>query len=339
MSLKLLVEPWNQEVVIVTRQFGSTASFYAGSRLGNLRFTVVETDSFQALPELNPGCFVVVVRDLPWRAWRWIGARSSALSGVALLLDDDVAAAWRSKDVPFFYGVKSSLRFMLSRWSYGRVWRYLLVSTDVLAQRYAAFAPTVLPPLYPGDLSLVRRCTNAHTWAYYGTGIHVEELAWLRMVVALVHQRLPHAQFELFGGSNAARKFLGLPRVRLSPYKRWDEFQAYCQRNPVTVSLCPLLPGRFNEGRSHVKIYDMLNSGSVGVFSDTVPYLEMLEDSGICIVPNDPELWASTVCRLLSDEAERMQRFARMRAWAIARQDSAVNLSEIIHALVHNVDG
>jgi hypothetical protein len=314
---------WSGKVLVLAPGEIPTLDFYLRSRLSNrpdsnrpncsweYRGSLAD---FADTPALDDGTFVVLVRHAG-KAWlRALAQQAERLSGVAYLMDDDIPAAWRCADVPLDYGFWTSGRYWMARSGLARVCDRVWVSTPELARRYGTGPASVLPPL-PFDPPAQVAPVGCRRWAYHGTRVHHRELKWLVPVVKAVQTRCPEAGFEVFGNAAVAALFAGIPRVTLLPPRPWPEYLAHARAHPLAVGLAPLLPGRFNAARSHVKMFDIARSGGVGIFSEGEPYASALTGSGAILLPNDSLRWADEIVALLKDDARRQACFALNANW------------------------
>lgn len=234
------------------------------------------------------------------------------LSGVAFLMDDDIPAAWRCRDVPLDYGLWTSGRYWGVRDLLARVCDRVWVSTPVLQARYPQ--AHLLPPL-PYLVSRPPAPVGTRRWGYHGTRMHERELRWLLPVVEAVQKAVPEAEFEVFGGPKVARWLAHVPRVRVLPPLPWPDYVGHALGSSLAVGLAPLLPGRFNAARSYTKAFDILRCGAVGVFSERAPYTSLAEQ-GAVLVPDKPDAWTEAVVHLLRNDPERLERYQMLARWA-----------------------
>lgn len=294
-----------------------TTDYYLTARLAGpsagraLRADARLKPPFEALPE---GAFVVIVRHASPAWLELLYRQRGRLRGVAYLMDDDIPAAWRCRDVPLDYGLWTSGRYWRIRRGLARLCDRLWVSTPELARRYPG--AVVVPPL-PFEVGGESAPMGCLRWGYHGSRIHHRELRWLAPIVEAVQQAVPEAEIEVFGGAGVRRLFAHVPRVTVMPPLSWPRYLEYCRHTRLAVGLAPSLPGRFNAARAHTKVFDILRCGGVGLFSDRDPYAAALADSGAVLLPDEPGQWVTWATRLLREEGTRMRQFVALRDWAM----------------------
>lgn len=310
--------PWSGNVVVLAPGAVPTTDFYLTPRLRN-----VSTDSqfhFDSrhidasachLPE---GAFVVIVRHAEADWLDFLYEHRNRWSGVAFLMDDDIPGAWRCLDVPFHYGTRTSGRYLRVRHMLSRVCDRVWISTEALRKRHSHVESVVVGPM-DFDPGCVPAPAGCRRWGYHGTLVHSREISWLLPVVARVNLTVPDAEFEVFGNHKVKKLFAAIPRVEVRPHRSWQEYLAHSRIHKMAVGVAPLLPGRFNSVRSHTKAYDIARCGAVGIFSAREPYAKTMAGAGVALLPDEPEVWASEVIRLLQDDVLRLQRFGMAREW------------------------
>lgn len=311
-------QPFSGDVLVLSPGDIPTVDFYVRSRIpsameGRVRYVDSQADDF-ASEKVKPGSFVVIVRHAGQICLEWLMLHRDSWSGVAFLMDDDIPGAWFCLDVPRDYGLWTTGRYLLALRKLATVCDRIWVSTPVLAQRYSDSLPLMVAPQMT-ERQFVAASMTCRRWGYHGTRIHQGELRWLVPLVKAVHDRLPDVEFEVFGAASIARQFSGIPRVKVVAPLPWAGYKAYSIKNRLAIAVAPLLPGRFNHARSHVKIFDMARSGATGIFSREAPYAGLLADAGVTLLPNDRELWMAEVIQLFNDPGSRLSKFAMMSEW------------------------
>lgn len=331
-------QPWCGDVVVLAPGAVPTVDFYLTPRLAELapeRLRLFDSRVFDsrfldpAADSLPVGALVIIVRHAARRWLRYLAEQADRWCGVAWLVDDDIPAAWRCRELPLDYRLRTSGRFLRVASDLLGVCDRVWVSTEELQKRYAQWHPLVLPPLFPfrprhAASSGVRR------WCYHGTRAHRVEINWLKPVVAAVQARVPDAEFEIMGGVGIRRLLAGIPRVHVLPPRGWREYVDHCRNSHIAVGLAPLLPGYFNAARAHVKLFDLANAGAVGVYSRRAPYFPALAPAGGVFADDDQNAWSEQIAALLLDDARRLDGYARAMDW-IGNTPPKPDLVELIN--------
>jgi hypothetical protein len=303
-----------RSVLVLAHGSLPTTDVYLAARLQGMAPRYVDTsDTAPSADMLDDGVYVVIVRHAP-RAWlRLLHAQRARISGVAWLLDDDIAGALGCPDLPLLYAIKTVYRYLRTRRLLAALCDAVWVSTPYLQGKYHEAGPRLLMPLYLGAPFHAK--FHAVTYFYHGTASHRREVEFLVEVVRAVQARLEHAHFEIIGGAGVRRLFRGIPRVRVQHPMTWPDFLAYTSSVHHAVGLAPMLDTRFNQARSHNKLYDITRCGAAGIYSDVEVYRKnVLEGCGV-LLPNNAALWAEEICRLLTDAEARQVIFQNALAW------------------------
>ena len=258
---------------------------------------------------LQQGDFVVILRYLPSPWIKLLSQSRSQMAGMAWFMDDDLWDQAVLDGLPTTYARKIRSHALRHRAWCMQMRAQLWVSTSVLAEKYAAHEPVLLPLAPPAGLSQAQQ--DAVRLGYHGTASHHAELAWLHQVLAALMARSTTLHVELFGDLAINRQFRDLPRVSILHPMSWERYQHYTASHHLDIGLAPLLPTTFNQGRGAVKFYDYARMGAFGVYADVPPYRGFVHhDQDGLLLPMDAEAWVQTLLQLSQDTAMR-QRLAR----------------------------
>lgn len=329
--------PWSGHVVVVAPDDLPTTHYYLEARLAALppgavrRANALAPESAEQIAELPGGSFVVIVRHASAAVLEALLARRASLAGVAFLVDDDLPNAWRCRDLPRAYAVRTSWRYWQRSGLLGRVCDRLWVSTPALAERCPPGSRErvrILPPCWHGAAPQPAAAGNRQ-WFYHATASHRSEAEWLRPVVAQVQARCQEAVFEIVGGDTIERAFRGIPRVRVVAQRPWSTYHRHCAERRMAVGVAPLLDRPFNRYRAPVKVFDIARLGAVGVFSDAPAYRGAVRDgeTGYLLGMNVAD-WVESIDALLRDDERRARMFAA--AWENCAAAPGVALSREI---------
>jgi len=305
-------------VVIENRRMPSTDYFVMPhvARFGVPVTVVAGTEPLFDAQVLAPGSLVVFVRYIESRWAQAVSAVRDQLAGVALFMDDDLLDWGALSGLPMRYRYKIwRLTLRRKKWLQGMK-AGLWVSTEYLATKYAAFHPTVVSAAPPPE---VLSPSPAVRVFYHGTASHADEIRWLAPIVRKVQEQSHDTFFEIFGRAGVNRAFRDIPRTAVLHPMSWPNYYAYSSLGGLHIGLAPLLPGRFNAGRSGTKFFDFVRCGAVGVFSDAPPYAGFVRHGvdGL-LVRNEPDAWVDAILNLAQDREarERMAQAAAERMHA-----------------------
>lgn len=251
------------------------------------------------------GTFVIICRYASSSVLRWIEGNAERLSGVGLLVDDDIPAVVTGKDADFLYRLFLWYRAL---WPLGRLNRHLDIvwaSTPYLASRLAEAKAVVLPPapLSSNADSDVEACGTANREVligYHATGVHLEEHRFLRPIIAEVLRERPQARFEVFADRRARAIWQGLDRVQVREPMPWIEYLADANVRRIDIMLVPLAPSHVNDSRAPTKRIDVARYKAAGVFSEGVVYGYAAEGAELR-PPYDASSWTEIIFHLVDD--------------------------------------
>ena len=258
----------------------------------------------------------------------WLGALEGAkgrLARVALFMDDDLPEMMRSPEIPAAARGKAALAFGAHVDRLGGLCSEVWVSTDGLAERYAAVRPLVLRPAPEADPPRADQAGDGLV-VYHGTDVHERERRFVLEVARLVAPRAPGVVFEITGGPRLARTAADLPSVRIASQLAWPDYLAAQTGRRAAISLAPLFASPLNDVRAPVKAFDAARLGAVGIYADAPAYQAFVRDGedGL-LLAMDPALWATAILGLLGDPGRRsaLASAARERLVGLRRADPA----------------
>jgi hypothetical protein len=294
-----------------------TSNIYLRPRLpvGRTRFVDLASRPQEAVGTLEKGTFVILCRYVNSKWMRFLEQSRDNLAGVALFLDDDIAACIADTDLPVRYRVRLWRQF--GRWTgpLSRILTELWVSTELLADRYRACNPKVLGPLY------IRMPPGAGDRPpfivfYHGSGVHLPEIRWLATVMEAVMRDHANVFFQLFGNRQVRNVVDHLPRTTVLHPVRWPDFLALGTSSRLDLGLAPLLSSEVNAARAPVKFFDITRCGAPGIYSEAEPYSRFVRHGvdGL-LLPNLRSAWVDAIVDLMANPALRN----RLRTAAAAR--------------------
>ncbi len=316
--------PQPARILIFTKGHNPTFDYYFKSRLGGEDRIPFETHDIDGDADLGAietqGLFVIVCRYLRRRHAAWMAAHRKQFSGVALFVDDDMAAVVAGPDGSLAYKLYvayfglwplTRLKDLISQ-----VW----VSTAALQCSFAraGIDARVLPPRpvradhgpaggngpYPLRI------------AYHATDVHRREHRFLVPIVEKVLSDHPDVVFEVLARGANRRKWqrsaIRPSQLRMLPLRSWPEYYAESRSHGADIVLVPLLGGQANAVRADTKRIDACRLGAAPVFS-AGPVYERLRQPGEMHLVNAVDAWGAAIETLVADPARRCMAAAANR--------------------------
>lgn len=303
-----------KRAVVLHRGQSPTTDIYLRPRFQRLGIQAHYRDILKspAPEDLQDGDFVIVVRYLNPRWAAALRRARAKLSGVAYLLDDDIPAAGRDRNLPrhqatnltvFWAGLRPVMASLVSE-----IW----VTSDGLLSKYGDRGVHRIDPLYLGRKAAD---TPAVRVFYHGGRTHRLDSIWIAEVARKVQKRSQITVFEVFGDRRIAQAFRDIPRCRVLHPMPWPAFRDYTSTVELDIGLAPLTASHYNAARSHNKLFEITRTGAAGIFADVVPFNEVIEHdrTGLLVAGDDADAWADAILALVEDPARRARLHAAAR--------------------------
>lgn len=301
-----------RSVVVFRAGPNPTYSYYLENRLACLSLPVQVYDP-PLLPQDDEaeGAFVILCRyAMPGQIW-WLIRHRKRISGLSLLIDDDIAATVVEGQSTLPYRIYLLVCGLLPLMVLNRWMTHVWASTEALGK--ALSTSDVVPPL-PSQAQLKHHGKRLERGLrlrliYHATGAHDGEHRFLMPIVQQLMQRDSDLDFEVIASRQAARAWKHalhgmLDRVSIQPKTGWQDYLDATAKAEGGIMLMPLLSGRVNSVRADTKRIDICRMGVAAVFSASPVYARCREPDDI-LIENDPEIWIETVSQLLWDAALR----------------------------------
>ncbi|KQY47488.1 glycosyltransferase [Cellulomonas sp. Root137] len=141
----------------------------------------------------------------------------------------------------------------------------------------------------------------------YFSGTTTHDADWAQVEPAVLEVMRARPDVELWLGGHLvptpALDEMG-ERVRRQPMVPWYELPRLLR--DVDVNLAPLVPGSvFNESKSAIKWLEAAMVGTPTIATPTQPFAEVIEHGRTGLLASGADEWATSLARLLDDDAER----------------------------------
>ncbi|WP_244519955.1 MULTISPECIES: hypothetical protein [unclassified Ensifer] len=304
-------------VLVVSKHPNPTYSYYLEERLRRCGLPFHVQDLDDDLGGLDPdGMFVVICRYITSRQLRWVEFNRPRLAGVALFIDDDLAAIVSGSDGSWGYKFRLLRLGIKPLYHLRKVLDAVWVSTPELAQRLPSSnqVPLVMPPFpvpFPQQNDHGRNQADSQQMlklVYHATGIHHREHDFLRPIIARALDEHPTLRFEVIAdgkiGAHWSAMNIAEGRLMVRDSLPWPEYLSYTAQSGADIALAPLLESRTNSSRSDTKRIDIARMKAAAIFSRS-PVFDRCATEGELHVDNTAEDWLSAIRLLVTDPARR----------------------------------
>ena len=298
-------------VLILQRGVNASTDYYLRPRLqGAAPFEILDLQSppSRSLLLSSSGGEALLVIICRYASAPWLEALEKArhrLSRVAFFMDDDLPAMMADPSLPMADRGKVARHFADHVEALGALSGEVWVSTQVLAERYAAARPIIVEPLPEADppepaAGPIQRVV------YHGAGPHRGERRFVLEVARRLQKIAPEAIVEIAGDAAFRSSCRREANVSVTPLLPWPDYLARARRERAAVSLAPLEPTVVNAARSPIKAFDAARLGAAGIFADAPPFRGFIRDGvdGL-IAPMDADAWAGLIADLLAQPERR----------------------------------
>lgn len=332
------------KVLVLCEGQNPTYAFYFHERLQRLNIPFEVVFQNEKLRDVSPeGLYVIIVRYVRPAALRWLFIHRQQFAGVALFVDDDLAATVASSDADLAYRLHVLRLGILPLPALNRVLTDLWVSTDALksAIRDGELVKPYPPAPSESDLKLSLCQQNpspvaskvAHEWlvAFHASGAHHAEHRFLVPVVEYALQNYDNLYFEIFAEKKIAESWaISLrsfsERVVIRQPIAWEAYTIDRTLRQRHIVLVPLLNSPVNSVRADTKRADIVALKAAAIFSKG-PVYERCKIEGEIFAGNDPREWFASIDLLLTDSSARLAAMdATVRSIGRMRAEASVAL-------------
>jgi hypothetical protein len=310
------VKPEQVKRVLVVRE-GQNPSFtyYLEARLKTLDLPVNVIENAGSVKDIDPSTtFVIICRYIRLSKLLWLWRHREKFPGVALFMDDDIAATVVEGQSGLGYKLYLIGLGLIPLVYLNRVLTCVWASTSLLAKSLKADA--VVSP-FPGyhvftQVGHNNRKLDGICWiAFHATGAHDAEHLFLMPIVMEALKMLPDLHFEVVAEERLAklwRQALAAfnERVQIISPLSWTDYLEHPGSLRADILLVPLLSGRVNNARADTKRIDASRLGAATIFSRCETY-ERCFTEGEIMVNNDVQSWIDAIECLVLVSERRLQ--------------------------------
>lgn len=239
---------------------------------------------------------LIVVRYLSNPLIALLEAHKTQGGKIVFFMDDDLPENMCSSKLPHSYRDLIWARFGDHMTKLEKLFDELWVSTPELSRRYAYANPRIINPSY-----FTPEPTSEFIFYFYhgSPSTHRQEIEWLRAVVEQTQSRSENLIFMIMGDRQVKKLFSDLPRTMVFHPMPWETYRDLLPALPHHIGLAPLLPTELNRTRSPTRFFDMTRLGAVGIYTNSEPYKDVVENQvDGYLLANDAAIWSEQIISL-----------------------------------------
>jgi hypothetical protein len=265
---------------------------------------------------------IVVVRVIPLMWLKTLTSLRRDGVHISLLLDDNLLDIGAISEQPVGYRWRLWQGITRHRHALGLIFNELWVTTPMLAAMCKAKISgqnikVKLMPLQPLRSTIETR--KVFRIAYLGTASHRIELLWMHSLLHRLQAERSDCLIELVLSPYWRQHYKSLPRARYYYPMDWKTYLLDTGNREVDLLLVPLLPSRFNLGRSPTKFFEAARLRAAGLYSLRSPYGDYVRHGvdGL-LLPDSEDTWLESIIELLRSPDRISQLAASCRERAIS---------------------
>ncbi len=280
---------------------------------GRIELSVVDNDcSFRSKRNLvctHPPGHVVISRYLPRKGMSLLRElkKNNSRPHISYIFDDDLAAAERTKDLPWKY--KRSLQKVDKNQFQPllKIADSLVTTSRTLYRDYHSQKTHLLEPglwEFPKKNTLDPQNEGQLHIAYFATAMHRSDLEMIAPALQKLHNSYPWVKMDMLVSKKPLKSLAAMPRINFISPMGWPEYKKFLSEQKVHILLAPKRQTPFNRSKSFIKVLDAAQCGAVGVYSNVPPYSEVVEHgkNGF-LVSNDSRQWYCTLSWLIENSS------------------------------------
>ena len=254
---------------------------------------------------LNDFNTIVLIRYIPFNIFLYLIYLKRKSKKIILLLDDNLLDINIFSELPFLYKLKIFFNIYCYKFFFSLFINEVWVTNKLLAEKIKIKISTnqikvKLLELNPKQNPLKK---NLFKIAYLGTSSHTKEFRWLKILFERIQKNRNDCLFEIYVNKKWRNYFRSIPRIKMIYPMDWETFYLDTSLGKVDIVLNPIINSNFNNFRSPTKFFDTTRLKAVGIYSNTKPYSDFINNKqdGI-LLDNNVDSWVDAISFLLDNK-------------------------------------
>lgn len=297
----------HDSVIVIEERNNSSTDYYIIPFLEKKGY-IFKRYNFDEILKVKPDgrLKLIIVRYLNSAVLHWIEKNSKRIEKIYYFIDDDILDIRVAKYIPFKYAWKIfNKAYKFRKWILKNT--NLIVSNEYLKEKYSAYAPFVIHP-YPihiDMLSFSAAASSTPVVFYHATASHKQEFLWLKDLMKSIDNE--NMIFEVVVDKKIAKLYRNINNVILINPMNWQEYLKFSLLKYRNIGLALLFDNLFNRARGYIKLFNIIRSGAVGIYSEIFPCAHLIKEfSAGVVIPMNVNIWKEAILELSKNEKERL---------------------------------
>ncbi len=254
---------------------------------------------------LNDFNTIVLIRYIPFNIFLYLIYLKRKSKKIILLLDDNLLDINIFSELPLLYKLKIFFNIYCYKFFFSLFINEVWVTNKLLAEKIKIKISTnqikvKLLELNPKQNPLKKKLFKI---AYLGTSSHTKEFRWLKILFERIQKNRTDCLFEIYVNKKWRNYFRSIPRIKMIYPMDWETFYLDTSLGKVDIVLNPIINSNFNNFRSPTKFFDTTRLKAVGIYSNTKPYSDFINNKqdGI-LLDNNVDSWVDAISFLLDNK-------------------------------------
>ncbi len=257
---------------------------------------------------LNDFNTIILIRYIPLNIFINLIYLKRKSKQIILLLDDNLLDINIFSELPFLYKLKIFFNIYCYKFFFFLFINEIWVTNKLLAEKVKQKISTNKIEIKLLKLTPKQNFpkNNFYKIAYLGTSSHTKEFIWLKILFEKIQQNRKDCFFEIYVNKKWRNYFRSIPRIKMIYPMDWETFFLDTSLGKVDIVLNPIINSNFNNFRSPTKFFDTTRLKAVGIYSNTKPYSDFINNNqdGI-LLENNIDNWVDKISFLLDNKELR----------------------------------
>ena len=254
--------------------------------------------------KLNNFNTIILVRYIPFNLFLNLIFLKIKSKKIFLILDDNLLDLNIFSEIPFLYKLKIFFNIYCYRFLFFLFINEVWVTNIQLAEkvRLKLLNSKIKIKLLTLNPYQSNHSKTFYKIAYLGTSSHTKELKWLKILFEEIQRKRGDCLIEIYLNTKWRNYFRSIPRIKVMYPLDWETFFIDTSIGKVDIVLNPIFSSNFNSYRSPTKFFDITRLGAVGIYSNTKPFCDFINNNndGI-LLENNIESWIENIFFLLDN--------------------------------------